>query len=147
MAKKIRNMNDLSKAFIPILKGMIREEAEIVYQTLNYFLLEYYNGYDPISYRRQYGFLRSAVKVEPKVSGNKVTSYVYIDTDSMENYYNASGIQVATWANKGLHGGMKAGNKIPHVWDDTIRTTIGNGDLLRLAVNYLRSQGITVQIR
>ena len=96
----IRNMKDLEKALQPVMSGMVDELAERVYETLNYFLQEYYNSYDPKSYRRQYDFLRSAVKVEPKIQGSKVTASVFIDTESMDNYYNATGAQVAQWAIK-----------------------------------------------
>lgn len=130
---------------MPIMLKMVDELAERVYETLNYFLQEYYNSYDPKYYRRQYDFLRSAVKVEPKIKGNKVTASVYIDTNSMDNYYNATGSQVAQWANQGLHGGLDTGSKTPRVWDDTMRETVENGELLRLAVEYLRSRGISVR--
>ena len=145
MAKHIRNMDKLSKALQPVMLGMVDELAERVYEILNYFLQEYYNSYDPKYYRRQYDFLRSAVKVEPKIKGNKVTASVYIDTNSMDNYYNATGSQVAQWANQGLHGGLDTGSKTPRVWDDTMRETVENGELLRLAVEYLRSRGISVR--
>lgn len=145
MAKHIKNMDELSKALMPAMTKMVDVLAERVYETLNYFLQEYYNSYDPISYRRQYDFLRSAVKVEPKIQGNKVIAAVYIDTDSMDNYYNATGEQVAGWANQGTHGGTISGNNTPHVWDDTMRETVDNGELLRLAIDYLKSQGISVR--
>ena len=145
MAKYISNMDELEKALLPTLKGMVDVMAERVYETLNYFLQEYYNSYNPMSYRRQYDFLRSAVKVEPKVVRNKVVAYVYIDTDSMDNYYNATGEQVATWANQGLHGGLDVGDNTPHVWDDTMRETVENGELLREAIKYLKSKGYTVK--
>lgn len=106
MAKHISNMDQLQAALMPTMAKMVDTLAERVYETLNYFLQEYYNSYDPVSYRRQYDFLRSAVKVEPKIKGNQVVAFVYIDTDSMDNYYNATGEQVAQWANKGLHGGL-----------------------------------------
>ena len=141
----IRNMKDLEKALQPVMLGMVDELAERVYETLNYFLQEYYNSYDPKSYRRQYDLLRSAVKVEPKIKGNKVIASVYIDTDSMDNYYNATGIQVARWANQGLHGGLKTGGNTPRVWDDTMKETVDNGELLKLAIQYLRSKGISVR--
>ena len=105
MAKHIKNMNQLQAALMPVMVKMVDELAERVYETLNYFLQEYYNSYAPKSYRRQYDFLRSAVKVEPKVKGNKVVASVYIDTDSMDSYYNATGEQVTRWANQGTHGG------------------------------------------
>ena len=146
MAIHISNMNDFKKALQSVMLGMVDELAERVYETLNYFLQEYYNTYDPVSYRRQYDLLRSAVKVKPKIKGNKVVASVYIDTESMDNYYNATGKQVAKWANRGLHGGLNTGGKTPHVWDDTMDGTINNGELLKLAVEYLRSHGFSVRV-
>lgn len=145
MAGHIRNMNQLQKALMPSMAKMVDALAERVYETLNYFLQEYYDSYDPKSYQRQYDFLRSAVKVEPKIKGSRVTASVFIDTDSMDNYYNASGRQVAEWANQGLHGGLATGSKTPRVWDDTLDSTVNNGELLKLAVEYLRSRGISVR--
>lgn len=141
MAKHISNMDELAKALQPAMIGMVDALAERVYKTLNHFLQEYYNSYDPKSYRRQYDFLRSAVKVEPKIKGNKVIASVYVDTDSMDNYYNATGEQVARWANQGTHGGMIKGNNTPHVWDDTMDATVNNGELLKLAIQYLKVKG------
>lgn len=146
MAIHVKNMKELAKALQPVMVGMTGELADKVYETLNYFLQEYYSSYDPMSYRRQYDLLRSAVKVEPKIIGNKVVASVYIDTDYMDNYYNATGEQVATWANQGLHGGTIQGNNTPHVWDDTMDETVNNGKLLKLAVQYLKSKGFSVRI-
>lgn len=73
-------------------------------------------------------------------------AYVYIDYKSMNNYKKVSGLQVATWGNEGLHGGMNVGNNTPHVWDYTIDETINNGELLRMAIDYLRSKGFTVKV-
>lgn len=143
--KKVSNMKELEKAIMPDLIKMVDTMAERVYETLNYFLQEYYNSYNPVSYRRQYDLLRSVVKVKPKVVRNKVVAYVYIDTDSMNNYYNATGEQVATWANEGLHGGLDVGDNTPHVWNDTMRETVENGELLKEAIKYLKSKGYTVK--
>jgi len=147
MAKRVNNMNELQKALMPTMLKMTGILAERVYETLNHFLQKFYKSYSPKSYRRQYDFLRSAVKVEPKVVGNKAMASVYIDTDYMDDYYNATGYQVASWANQGLHGGLDAGNNTPHVWDDTIENTVENGELLRLAVDYLKSKGISVSVK
>lgn len=147
MVNTIRNMDDLAAALNPIVKDMVGELAERVEKTLNHFLQEYYKSYNPTSYRRQYDFLRSAVQVKPRVTGNRVTAYVYIDTDAMDNYYSASGEQVASWANQGLHGGWAVGSRTPRVWNDTVENTIDNGELLNLAIRYLRGKGIQVQIR
>lgn len=116
MARKIvNNMDELEKALMPTLKGMIDTLAERVYETLNYFLQEYYSSYSPKSYRRQYDYLQSAIKVEPTIAGNKVIASVYIDTDSMDNYNGVSGYQVASWANQSLHGGLDVGENTPRV--------------------------------
>ena len=146
MAKHIKNMNQLQAALMPVMVKMVDELAERVYETLNYFLQEYYNSYAPKSYRRQYDFLRSAVKIEPKIKGNKVIASVYIDADSMDNYYNATGEQVARWANQGTHGGAVKGSGTPHVWDDTMDETVNNGELLRLALEYLKGRGFSVRM-
>ena len=99
MARHVSNMKDLEKALQPVLVNMVDELTERVYETLNYFLQEYYNSYNPKSYRRQFDFLRSAVRVKPKIKGSKVTASVYIDTESMDNYCNAIGVKVIQWAN------------------------------------------------
>lgn len=145
MAKRVSNMSELTASLMPTMESMVDLMAERVYETLNWFLLDFYNDYDPVSYRRSYDLLRSAVKVEPKRVGNKIVASVYIDYDSMDNYYNATGYQVASWANQGLHGGLDVGDNTPHVWDDTIKNTVENGELLKLAVEYLRTKGFSVR--
>ncbi|GEM_PF-3226198 len=66
MAKRVSNMNELAAALKPTMLGIVDEMAERVYQTLNYFLQEYYDSYDPKYYRRQRDFLRSAVRLNQK---------------------------------------------------------------------------------
>lgn len=146
MAKHISNMNQLQAALMPTMVKMVDELAERVYETLNYFLQEYYNSYDPKSYRRQYDFLRSAVKTKAEIKGNKVVASVFIDTDSMDDYYSATGYEVAQWANQRLHGGTVETDSTPRVWDDTLDSTVNNGELLKLAAGYLRSKGFSVRI-
>ena len=144
MAIHIKNMNDLVKAMQPIQMGLANKLADEVYETLNYFLNDYYVGWEPESYRRTEDFLRSAVKTEAKMIGNKCVASVYIDYDSMDNYVNATGYEVATWANEGLHGGLSVSHE-PHVWDDTMDNTINNGNLLKTAIAYLKSKGFSVR--
>lgn len=145
MAIHINNMNELAKALQPVMMGMVNQLAEEVYETLNYFLNDYYTGWTPTSYQRTRDFLYSAVKTEAKIIGNKCVASVYIDTDSMDNYVNTTGFQVAKWANEGLHGGLSVSHK-PHVWDDTMDETINNGSLLKSAIAYLKSKGFSVRV-
>ena len=144
MAVHVKNMKELNKALQPALLKMTDQLADRVYENLNYFLLDYYEGYDPVSYQRTKDFLYSAVKVEAKPYKGGVKASVYIDYDSLTGYRNVSGYQVAKWANEGLHGGIEVDHK-PHVWDDTMRETVDNGELLRLALDYLKSKGFSVR--
>lgn len=144
MAVRISNMRDLEKAIQPVLVNMVDQLADRVYQILNYFLNDYYTGWTPESYDRTRDFLYSAVKVDAKPYKGGAKAMVYIDYESMDNYVNATGFQVAVWANTGLHGGLSVSHK-PHVWDDTLENTIDNGSLLQLAIQYLRSQGFSVR--
>lgn len=146
MAKHINNVDELQIALMPELKRMVDRLSQRVYETLNFFLQEYYNSYDPTSYQRQYDFLHSAVKVNSKIRGNKVEAYVYIDYNAMNNYRKVSGLQVVTWANEGLHGGLDVGNNTPYVWDATMDETVENGELLKAAIEYLKSKGYSVRV-
>ena len=47
MAVHIKNMKELNKALQPVMMGMVDKMAERVYETLNYFLQDYYAGYEP----------------------------------------------------------------------------------------------------
>lgn len=138
-------MDELAKALQPTMMSLVNQMANEVYETLNYFLNDYYTGWTPSSYRRTKDFLYSAVKAEAKMVGSKCIASVYIDYDSMDDYVNATGFQVAAWANQGLHGGLDVGNNTPHVWDDTMDATVNNGELLKLAVQYLKSHGFSVR--
>ena len=144
MAIHVNNMNELSKALQPVLLNMVNQLADRVYETLNYFLQDYYSGYEPSSYQRSKDFLYSAVKVDAHPYKGGVKASVYIDYDSMNSYANATGYQVVDWANQGLHGGLEVDHK-PHVWQDTIDETVNNGELLKLAVDYLKSKGFSVR--
>ena len=63
MAMHISNMNQLQAALMPTMVKMVDELAERVYETLNYFLQEYYNSYDPKSYQRQYDLLHPFILI------------------------------------------------------------------------------------
>jgi len=137
-------MKELSKALQPTLLNMTDKSADRVYETLNYFLQDYYSGYDPTSYQRTKDLLYSAVKVDARPYKGGVKASVYIDYDSLNNYRSATGHQVVKWSNEGLHGGMEVDHK-PHVWQDTLDNTVNNGELLKLAVDYLKSKGFSVR--
>ena len=88
MAKHISTLEELEKALQPRLERMVDELAERVYETLNYFLNEYYEGWTPNSYQRTETFLRSAVKTKAISCRDGVKASVYIDYGSMVDYVN-----------------------------------------------------------
>lgn len=144
MAIRINSIDELANALQPTMKGLVNQLASEVYEVLNYFLLDYYTGWAPSSYKRTKDFLYSAVKTEARMVRDKCVASVYIDYNAMNEYVNTTGFQVATWANDGLHGGISVNHK-PHVWDDTIDYTINNGSLLKSAIAYLKSKGFSVR--
>ena len=144
MAIHVSNMKELNKALQPVLLKMVDQLADRVYETLNYFLLDYYKGYDPLSYQRTKDLLYSAVKVDAKPYKGGVKASVYIDYDSLNSYSGVTGYQVVKWSDEGLHGGIEVDHK-PHVWQDTVDNTVNNGELLKLAIEYLKSKGISVR--
>lgn len=144
MAIHVSSMKELNKALQPVLLKMTDRLAERVYETLNYFLQDYYSGYEPSSYQRTRDFLYSAVKVDAQPYKGGVRASIYIDYNSLNGYSGVTGYQVAKWADEGLHGGMEVDHK-PHVWQDTMDNTVNNGELLRLAVDYLKSKGFSVR--
>jgi len=87
MTKHISNMNQLQKALQPIMTGMIDELAKRVYETLNYFLNDYYTGWIPDSYRRTEAFLRSAVKVDAYPDKGGGRACVFIDDNAPNLVY------------------------------------------------------------
>ena len=74
MARSISNMNQLASALAPVMQGMVNQMADKVYETLNFYLQDYYTGWTPSSYRRTYDFLYSAVKTEARMVGNNPMS-------------------------------------------------------------------------
>ena len=143
--RAVSNMDELARALQPLLMEMVDQMAERVYETLNYFLRDYYEGWTPDSYRRTEAFLRSAVKVKAKPCKDGAVAYVYIDYNSMNEYVNITGYQVAEWANTGKDGGLSVRRK-SHVWDETMENTIENGELLKLAIQCLRNKGFTINV-
>lgn len=144
--KEINNIQELKKAMQPMMIKMVDDMADRVYETLNYFLQDYYTGWTPSTYKRTQDFLRSAVKVNAKTYGDSVRAYVFIDYKSLKSHGEITGLQMVKWADEGLHGGISVEHE-PHVWSDTIDNTINNGALLKMAINYLKSKGFTVTVQ
>ena len=121
--------------------------ANEFYETLNYFLAQYYSEWSPSYYQRTKDFLFSAFKTESKRVGNGYQITIGIDYESLDNYENATGFQVVSWANtRGIHGGYNASGEGAHteVWNDAVETTITSGQLLADCIVFLRGKGYNI---
>ena len=74
MARSVSNMDQLASALASVMQSMVNQMADKVYETLNFYLQDYYTGWTPSSYRRTYDFLYSAVKTEARMVGNNPMS-------------------------------------------------------------------------
>lgn len=138
-----KSMIDLEKFMLDHCKQLCEYAANEVYEAINYFLDQYYSEWKPATYQRTYEFLHSAFKTDIKKVGNGYEIEVGIDYESLDDYENATGFEVVSYANQGLHGGLDV-NTNTHVWDDAIDSTIESGQLLADCIIFLKSRGLTV---
>jgi hypothetical protein len=143
----IRNIADLEKVMMQQCKNICELMANEVYETLNYFLNQYYTEWTPVSYSRTYDLLHSAFKTKVEQVGNSYQAVVGIDYESLDNYKDATGYEVVSWSNqKGIHGGLDVSDQGANtaVWDDTIETAIHSGQLLKDCIEYLKGKGFKI---
>lgn len=141
--KTFKNMAELENALLEQCKKLCEFASNEVYEAINFFINQYYTEWQPSSYQREYDFLHSAFKTEVKKVGNGYQAVVGIDYESLDNYENATGYQVVSWANSALHGGYNAGTDT-HVWDDAMDATINSGRLLADCIKYLKGSGFKI---
>lgn len=147
MATKLGGKKELEQYLLGICKELCEFATNEVYEAINFFLSQYYREWKPSEYSRTEEFLRSAFKTEVKKSGNGYRAVVGIDYESLDNYNDATGFEVVSWANeKGIHGGLDVSNQGADtaVFDDAIDSTINSGQLLKDCIEYLRSKGFTI---
>lgn len=143
MAKTFKNMAELEKALLEQCKQLCEFASNEVYEAINFFLGQYYSEWTPKYYQRSYDMLHSAFKTTVKRVGNGYEAVVGIDYESLNEYENATGYQVISWANDALHGGLDVGTDT-RVWDDTIDVTIHSGQLLKDCIAFLKGKGFTI---
>ena len=140
--RQIRNSSDLNKMLMGYCRELCELATEEVYSAINYFIIQYYKEWEG-SYQRTEAFLQSAFKTSVKKVGNGYQAIVGIDYESLNEYESATGFQVVSWANQGLHGGIDVGTDT-RVWDDAMESTVGSGQLLKDCILYLRGKGIKI---
>ena len=142
MATMSGGKKELEAYLLNACKQLCEFASNEVYEAINYFLAQYYSEWEG-GYNRSKDFLHSAFKTEVKKHGNGYIAEVGIDFESLDNYENATGFQVVSWANQALHGGYDAGTDT-RVWDDAMDSTINSGQLLADCIAYLKGKGFKI---
>lgn len=137
-----------------LLQSRIKKALDItcdeIYYVFRKHLEEYYDEYDPNYYQRTYSFLNSLIKTEVVQKGNSLSCQIKIDEDYLKYQYEgnfgwsenvpATGRDVATWANEGLHGGTIQGKS--KWWDDAMNELGGKQGILNIMKKNLKAVGI-----
>lgn len=115
-----KNKASLWSAIEMKIGSALDKTADYVKSVIDGFIREYYHDYpDPKQYERTWQFLNSCVKSQVLKTSTGYEVEIYIDTDSL-NYKDATGAEVATWANKGLHGSKELGSGESKFWDQSM---------------------------
>lgn len=148
MATRTGGAKELNDYMINVVcKQACEYMANELYEAVNFFLAQYYSEWKPSVYQRQFDLLHSAFKTTAKRVGNGFQAVVGIDYESLNNYKDATGLEVVTWANtKGIHGGLDVSNEGADtaVWDDAINATITSGQLIKDCAEFLKNKGFMI---
>lgn len=143
MATRSGGKKELEQFLLEQCKQLCEFAANEVYEAINFFLNQYYTEWTPRVYQRTFEMLHSAFKTQVKRVGNGYQAIVGIDYESLDNYKDATGYEVISWANDELHGGLDVGTDT-RVWDDAIDSAIKSGQLLEDCIDFLKAKGFTV---
>lgn len=149
MAVKTGGIKELEAYGLLISKQACEYMVNGFYETLNFFLNQYYMEWTPSSYNRTRDLLFSAFKTNVIRVGSGYQATVGIDYESLDNYYEASGYQVVSWANeRGIHGGYDASKEGANteVWNDSIESAITSGQLIMDCLAFLKVKGISITV-
>jgi hypothetical protein len=148
MATRTGGKKELEAYLLEICRQACENVTNGFYETVNYFLAQYYSeDWDSRQYQRTEALLHSCFKTEVKKKGNGYYAEVYINYEALDEYKDATGFQVVSWANtKGIHGGLDVSSigADTAVWDDSIDTAINSGMLFKDCIVYLKSKGYNI---
>ena len=143
MATMSGGKKELEAYLLNACKQLCEFASNEVYEAINFFLAQYYSEWQPQYYQRSYDMLHSAFKTTVKKVGNGYQAEVGIDYESLNDYEEATGYQVITWANNSLHGSLDVGTDT-RVWDDAMDSAINSGQLLSDCITYLKGKGFKI---
>jgi len=137
-------------------QAIMLSQAEI-YEVIQKHMENYYNeavfkngSAEPSFYSRTYRFLNSLIQTNIIVENGLVSCGVQIDDNYLKYQYSgnpswdgnqtATGADVISWANEGLHGGTIGGGE--PLWDNAIQELGGKSGIMRIIEKNLKKVGL-----
>lgn len=148
MAKVIKTMSDLTKAFELRIRKALEMTQDEIWKTIQEHIDTYYDEYDPKRYIRSFKFqTESLIKTKIVRNGTALSCTVEIDPDYLRYTYPggfATGLGVAMEANRGSHGGIYD-DDFGHFWDDAMEELGLQPGILYMMKKNLQKCGIVVK--
>ena len=98
----IKTYSELYKVLEKATENAIDKVTIDIENLINDFLQKWYDDYNPKVYQRTYQFLNSCARINTTNIGGIIKATVLIDTST--DYGDVTGLEVANWANQGIHG-------------------------------------------
>lgn len=120
-----KSMAEIRKALLKAMTDATNQMAKSVEHEVDERFMDYYTGYYPVEYNRTGAMSYAPQKTDAVASGSGASAAVYLNTDYSYDTGTWSGYEVIDSANKGLHGGIDAGDGVC-VWDDPMNIVKSN---------------------
>lgn len=121
MATVIRSMSDLMKIIESRIQQALKMTQQEIFEVIQQHIVDYYHEFAPHMYQRTLEFLNSLIKTDIIKTNGTISCTVGIDRNYLNYRYNggATGLEVATYANKHSHGGVYD-DDFGQFWDEAM---------------------------
>lgn len=159
MSTLIKGVGQLRKVLETKVKQALILTQEEIYDVIHKHIENYYEeevffggSSEPSFYSRTYEFLNSLIKTNIVTDGASVSCTVQIDDDYLKYKYPgnpswkgnvpATGADIVSWANQGLHGYTVSGGE--NFWDEALDELGGKQGILNLMKKNLKAVGVPI---
>ena len=160
MATLINSVGQLRKILETKVQQALILTQEEIYDVIYKHIEDYYeeevfsppDRSEPDAYMRTFKFLNSLIKTKIIQTGNSLSCAVQIDDYYLKYKYPgnpswkgnvpATGADVASWANQGLHGYTVSGGE--NFWDEALDELGGKQGILNLMKKNLKKVGVPI---
>ncbi|MDE6150171.1 MAG: hypothetical protein K2F81_08830 [Ruminococcus sp.] len=147
-----KNTTELKRAMQNLLYETMKDLTAQVHSLADEFISDWYDDYDPKTYKRTYQLLHSCIATDVKQSKNKFKSKVLLDYNSMHHNGLQKGFSekaILDRADQGLHGTSfsQNGKKGLKLWQPTEKEISNTTFLLDKFREHLVSKGFSVEIK